>query len=743
MMIFILLLLVLLLCYNIKISSSSKFIPRLEYISYISKTLGSYSINYNGTTTTKHFLSLMKSDDSPFEEFILPFSFPYFGSDIHRIYVSPNGAIHTDLNQPCPMCNCFGDARDCSMSSSYYRYSNDNEYVDVGYANVIGGILYDLLPANSTTYGNISATYSNTAVTIVYDKIKVYGSAVEYTFDITLINDGSIVINYGTIATSNYPLSGFWSTGMRGPRSTKKTSDNFVFPYANLTQSQINLKTIWNTKFYGLYPNTTIVGGKYFIICPMSMTWTATTVNIDSTNYDNINFKPILLGCSSIFALGNLTIGIYLDTNPSVVETCTYNSTNKWFNCKLSPVLINPTTTTYDVRFKWKENTHSPSWSNMNANPIIFNYGSTLNSSICAINDYTTSSCNACSIHDSNNFTCFNLPCSQTELFSQPDCNGGCWTNTTPDYNYYLPDIFDSCCAVSDIDCSGTCFGTQSTGYGKLTQDVSSMTVAKCCEADCTGVCGGTVVRDACGVCGGTDNLGKTCSTFVSINTGHTSNNIYANMSALTSDKPLVTYVNITNGNATSIKVKFQITGSSSFLGPEISVVKSTTTVAGNSSMLFTVNTSLNSMINGDINNWEVKKLYIKYSRPLFSDYEYSYSVKVYPTTENCSAVTNRNTCMRLPGCIFCYSYPAIRVLEEVDSPTFDNDNSGLWRRLFTNIMAEQAGVRTYSLSVGSCTDGWNTDDCPVSSAGMRFQSLVDYNVVIFTSFMFFMFLFS
>jgi len=63
------------------------FTPRLEYISYISNTLGSYNINYNGQTTTKVLTSLMKSDDGPFEEFILPFSFPFLGSDIYIVYL--------------------------------------------------------------------------------------------------------------------------------------------------------------------------------------------------------------------------------------------------------------------------------------------------------------------------------------------------------------------------------------------------------------------------------------------------------------------------------------------------------------------------------------------------------------------------------------------------------------------------------------------------------------------------------
>ena len=724
-----------LLCYQI-INSSSKFTPRLEYISYISNTLGSYTINYNGATTTKVFSSLMTSDDGPFEEFILPFSFPFLGSDIYRIFINPNGAIHTDLDQPCPMCNCFGDLKDCSLNSSYYLYPKTNTYVDVGYANVIAGILYDLLPANSTTYGNISAIYSNTAVTIKFDRIKAFGQpgyyGVEYSFDITLVNDGSIIINYGSI--TKYPDAGTWVSGIRGPRSSSYTSDIFILKYANLTASQIALKSTWKTKFYGIYPNTATVGGKYFVVCPLSMTWTATTVNVDSSNYDSIKFKPLSISCSSMFASGSLKIGIYNQTTPSVVDECNYDSTNKWFSCKLSTILggTPPVSGDYSVYFKWKENVHSTSWTDMNAKPITFKFGVTLDPNVCAINDYTTSSCDACTIYSSNNFTCFKLPCTNTQLYGHTDCNGNCWTTSTADNSYYLADIYNQCCALADIDCAGQCYGSQSTGYEKL-PTTPSLIISKCCNADCIGLCGGSTQRDACGICGGTDNKGKTCATFVSVNTGHTSNDIYANISALVADKPLVTYVNVSNTNDTLIRVTLQLTGSS-FLGPDISINKTRTTILGNSSKLFSVNTSLNSMINGDINGWEVKKINIQYDRPSYSDFKYSYTINVYPTTENCSAVTNRNTCMRLPGCIFCYSYPAVRVLKQNDNDI--SETTSLWRRLFTNIMAEQAGVRTYSLSVGSCIDGWSTDQCQSVTNGSDKYHIVNYNIVIFTSFL-------
>ena len=57
---------VLLVCYYISsITTATSFTPRLEYINYISSSAGSYSINYNGETTTKVFSILMQSDDSP------------------------------------------------------------------------------------------------------------------------------------------------------------------------------------------------------------------------------------------------------------------------------------------------------------------------------------------------------------------------------------------------------------------------------------------------------------------------------------------------------------------------------------------------------------------------------------------------------------------------------------------------------------------------------------------------------
>ena len=619
------------------------------------------------------------------------------------------------------MCNCYGDLKDCSLNSSYYLMPKTNTYVDVGYANIIAGILYDLLPANSTTNGNISATYSTSVVTITFDKIKVFEGNTEYTFSITLIDDGSVIINYGSI--TKYPAFGLtnngyneWASGMRGPRSSSYTTNKFIFPYANLTSSQISKKSIWKTKYYGIYPDTLTVGGKYFVVCPISMTWTATTVKVTSSNYDSIKFKPISISCSSIFQLGSsLEIGIYLSSSPSVLDTCTYGATNEWFECKLSTILGNtPTPGDYNVYFAWREPTHSSSWSPMNANPLLFTFGTTLDSTTCAMNDYI-SSCDACDIYNNNDFTCLNLPC--TQLYDHPDCNGNCLTTSTTDSNYHINDILGTCCALEDIDCSGLCYGTQSLGYEKLTSYVN---ISKCCNADCTSECDGQSKRDACGVCGGNDQSGKTCSTYVSIDTGYGSNMIYANITALEPNKPLMSLVNITNTNDTLINVKLSVSGSS-YLGPHVTIAKGTTRIDGNSSKIFVVNTSLDTMINGDINGWEVKTVYVSYTRPSYSDFDFSYFINIYPQTENCSAITNRNTCMRLPGCIFCYTYPAIRVLsEEEEDSEYSDIKKSIWRRLFTNIMAEQAGVRTYSLSTGTCNQGWNTNDCPISNNGSR-----------------------
>ena len=64
-------LIIVLLCYKvIYISSNNVFTPRLEYINYLSTISGSYSINYNGATTTKVFTELMQSDDSPLPKWV-------------------------------------------------------------------------------------------------------------------------------------------------------------------------------------------------------------------------------------------------------------------------------------------------------------------------------------------------------------------------------------------------------------------------------------------------------------------------------------------------------------------------------------------------------------------------------------------------------------------------------------------------------------------------------------------------
>ena len=80
--------------------------------------------------------------------------------------------------------------------------------------------------------------------------------------------------------------------------------------------------------------------------------------------------------------------------------------------------------------------------------------------------------------------------------------------------------------------------------------------------------------------------------------------------------------------------------------------------------------------------------------------------VNVYPGSSNCSSITNRDLCLRIPQCIFCLRYPDIRILREVDSFS---------RRLYADLVPPSNGyaIQVYDdTKYGVCADGFHGDSC-------------------------------
>ena len=184
------------------------------------------------------------------------------------------------------------------------------------------------------------------------------------------------------------------------------------------------------------------------------------------------------------------------------------------------------------------------------------------------------------------------------------------------------------------------------------------------------------------------------------------------------------------------------------------------------------INETMNILISSDINRllstadedthkWEVKSIKIHY---IVNSISYIYMISIYPTAYNCDSIgTGKSVstpCSHIPGCIYCIQYGDMRVLrgseegglgsglgldagtgidigigvgiessnkklnenrgkyfELYKKKTFDATSSNYDdrnRHLFAAIVPPPAGSTRYD-GGGQCTDGWLTDDCPMT----------------------------
>jgi hypothetical protein len=707
--------------------------PEVGYISFV--TTSSSPGSWPPRVSRNNFIVASLADDSPFERLNLPWPLHFFGRETYVFFVSPNGAIHLSAQQPCRICNCYGDASSCNITSNYF--------------GLVAGFLTDLNPGGRSDIASISyyselGNGNNTkSITIIYDSVPFYGEDLNSTFRISLFKDSRIDIIYDRVHPQRVVYS--WLSGLVAPEQ------DF---YANFTSSQLSVGTEdWNTTLPGIRPEVDQVkSGSTFHACPFSMVWCATpssfvvklstksVYKFSSSQNSKILLKPLSLSCTDIVQYAiHLPASTSSAYSESEVAVCNSTGTTAApvLECDLSDVVGQLTVTgSVYAQVVWRAKGTSNDFSAIHINSIPLQFSTTSSKSIggYAVNTVV----GACSSGDicARNLTCLNTTCDNSTspvLYKYPpySCSVGVEATNISQCSWDL--VYDSgsgtCCSVDDQDCQGTC-------YGKAQLAVTSSGGENyCCPAnkkvDCAGVCGGSQSRDACGVCGGGDTTGESCATQVTVTAEDGSTSIWAHVDASDADNLYaVTYINVSNHNNTAVYVFVELSSKNhKNYGPEIHFPRSSIHVGGHESVLIPINVSVATLYSGVHGTWESKRLVVKYTRLSTDTLGYAHELMVYVKTHNCSNVLVRGACMRLPACIYCIRYNSIRVLRAVDELSPINvsllhvKNHTLLRQLYTSIVPDGMSTTFSSYMMdGICTDGLTPAVCEtlVSSRGSR-----------------------
>ena len=722
-------------------------------ISYFGFISNQHAKNLSGETAIQ--LQIMETDDSPFVQLNLPFEFNFLGINVKEIFLNANGAVHYSYVQPCPPLNYFAVAQD-TFNKTYY--------------NVISGYLTDLDPSKSRD-GLITYTVNQEAVTINFQNIPYYNSTLEQSFQIILYKDNHIEIDYQKIIKSEIlPQENFWASGLRGGNMND---------YVYFTPEQVNFALAeWGTTVPGISPRQDEVkSGNKFTICPVAREWCVTPSSLihNGTHIvvSTLNMSTVLLSCATTVEYGvilyNHTLSYTIASVPCRIDG---NSTTLY--CSIPALPYASTSGGVFVQPAWRNITTSL-FTPLPVEPMQLNVtGSDSQHGVaaCANNPASDQYCGAASCGICNgNYSCLHLPCvntTDTMEVTNTATSGiyervTCMNNTCPVYAsndmYYIDYTTAAvCCQLSEMDCAGKCSGTAA-----VARDHSG--AVYCCEdvskIDCRGVCEGTAQRDICGVCEGNDFNGLTCfdTSDIIVATGAADGGLYPIYDVTTNTSTglvRTVAVNITN------KSKFQITASMIEISPNIAnapvinVPTSIYIIPINTTTSIKITTSIESLYTGSMPIWMTKTLQLRYYRDIYPSLLYMTSIPIYLSSMQCSEVRNMDTCMRLPGCIYCFTSSKMRILRENNNSISSNSsnsnsngdttlllntssNSQLrMRQLFIEVIPETLSDEGQSL-LGVCGDGWTNQDCAViapeafvSAAGKRpYTSVMDSVVVL------------
>lgn len=696
------------------IRTSSTTYKQSDFSKIIYLSFGTNSTAPLPPTTDRKLLNVTYSDDTPFSLVTLPWAFNFFGSNIYNIFVNPNGAVHQSkvpsLLQGGPTVN--------ALNASYY--------------GIIAGYFADLNPSAAKKTATITSYTTKNMVSIIYHAVPLFNQSkgIVLSFRISLFNDSRIVIDYDNIKPSPY-----WISGIRAPLYNN-------FSVVSEEQSKIG-RLQWKTAVVGVYPAIAKVKtGSQFITCPISRVWGArlnSATFVPGSN-PSLVLSPFLSSCHDYL---DIAISLKSSGITQPLTSCAFQlgSRTTTLICDLSklPAMLSAALGTIFWRIKGSSDAYAP----MAVDAIPLNFSNPTSSAIdrYSMSASLSSGCTNKNLYD-RNFSCLNLPCNKSVpiLYKNPICFNKIAANNMDrcSSNLAFDAVRSQCCTIAEMDCAGICYGK--TEVGTIT---ANGTLGCCVDklVDCSGVCGGTAQRDACGVCKGKNKKGTGCKTNVVLNTTTGSEQLffkidYSNPRKLWS----IQHVNITNRNTEPVYVNISNSLNKPELGPTVLLSQTSFTIAPKQELSIEVNISASALYNAHESNWEVKTLQFYYwINPKNSNNDkYYFKLLILPGANNCDAIANVGSCMRVPACILCTTFPTLRVLQLVNNEEEseidaigEEDDYGLeqwkgeggpdeWkyyhrRQLFTGLVPMALGAQVDPPLSGVCINGFSSSLCSLA----------------------------
>lgn len=608
---------------------------KIIYISFETKALSEAL-----PTKGQRQLYATHTDDTPYSLVKLPWAFNFFGNNIYNIFVNPNGALHQS-KVPSTVQGPYA----ASLNTTYH--------------GVIAGYLADLNPAIAIKTANITSFVNDSMVSIRYHVVPIFErkNELNVSFRITLFKDSRVVIDYDNIIS--FPN---WLSGIRAP-----LYNNF----SEISKEQKNVGRFeWNTIVSGVYPSkSNAKTGYQFITCPMSKVWGARFSFVPGSNR-TLTLSPFLFSCHQYL---DIAINLKLQGVPELVSSCDFKvgSPANTLDCDLSKL---PSKSSVAVgNIFWRLKGSNAAYKAMAVDQIPLNF---THPTVSAVDRYSMSAALAagCTAKDlyTGIYTCLNLPCDNKTaiLFKNPICYERTPNRSLDKCSTTLAyDMVNSkCCTIDEMDCAGLCYGKTQIGQTPKTNGTMECCVTQI--VDCLGYCGGTAVRDACGECQGKNFKGTGCKTKVVLNTTTGPEKLFAKIDYADPRKLWsLQHINITNSNNVSVAFNISSTLNDVALGPHIGLSTTPFFVLGPNQMkAIVVNVSATALYNAHQTSWEVKTLQFFYwvSPKIMNADRFYFKVQILTGAGNCDAISNVGSCMRVPACILCASYPTLRVLQEV-----------------------------------------------------------------------------
>ena len=602
------------------------FVPNVTYVSFLAS--GSTSA-LNETMISRSAVIIDNSDDSPLIEVKLPVVFPYFGSFIDRVFVSPNGFVQTTA---------------AAITSPYF-----SSPCSTVYHGAICGYLADLTTVTFSTESSISVLQDNTTTSIVFKHLKVFSFENEtfpdLDFSIHMFSDGSIIIDYDSITHLNKIDDSkvdacSWLSGL------VSRNDDIMVNRGKITSEQSEIqRNIWDTGGKGVYPSTRegVKSGSRFVSCPISTTWCGSPSKIDDTT-EFINITTLSMACINSNEDVAIDIAIQMenslnydfDVDENRIANCfplnDEYSSPFGFSCDIGSSNVTDALAvgTVYMQILWRPKDQAAMFTPIGETvaPIAIEYESSTSGSYTCSTNTDVGSCSDCDICNSFFNTdlafCLDLICPvDTEYDSSASFNDFAEEESGFQKLYIDPscncseafvaqvDNEQECCDIADIDCKGVCEGGAEEG---LTGSGHAICCLSTQPPDCEGVCGGTTKIDTCNVCGGNDT-GIVCPIGVEVDTGENTMNsnhhITPTYDAVNSSFQHVSYVTVFNTFNTSIFVKFALSSEKSLdsnLGPEFDL-PAEVEILGYQNYTFNISSNIAGILSGALDGWEVKTI--------------------------------------------------------------------------------------------------------------------------------------